>query len=142
MKISNSKFILLTSILMVLLLLSTALMIFRSTREEEKPHPIQANASLPNQDSRPELAGSKPIDQQGKNSPAIVTGQAKTRFANEEQLCAGFVGEIDGKIDGMQFFDALQNHMLGGGRSVEDWLRSVANNGSPRQKGAALPCAA
>lgn len=123
---------------MVLLLLSTALMIFRSTREEEKPHPIQANASLPNQDSRPELAGSKPIDQQGKSSPAIVTGQAKTRFANEEQLCAGFVGEIDGKIDGMQFFDALQNHMLGGGRSVEDWLRSVANNGSPRQKGAAL----
>lgn len=137
MKISNSNFILLTSVLIALLLLATALMIFHSTREE-KTHPIQTTASSLNQNSWPAVAEAKPIDQQGKFSPAIVTAQAKARFANEEQLCAGFVGKIDGKIDGMQFFDALQNYILGGGRSVEDWLRSVANNGTPRQKGAAL----
>lgn len=113
-------------------------MIFLSGREEEKPYPIQTTASTPNQDSQIAVVESKPINQQGKTSPATGAAQAKTRFANEEQLCAGFVGEIDGKIDGMQFFDALQNHMLGGGRSVEEWLRSVASNGSPRQKGAAL----
>lgn len=137
MKISNSKFILLTSVLLVLLLLATALLIFHSNREE-KSHPIQTTASSLNQNSRPAVAEAKPIDQHGKSSPAIVTVQAKARFANEEQLCAGFVGKIDGKIDGMQFFNALQNRILGGGRSVEDWLRSIANNGTPRQKGAAL----
>lgn len=138
MKISNSKFRFVTSILLALLLLSMALMILRPSREEKTSPSIQAIPSFPNQDSRRAVASSKPIDQQGKSSLAIETGQAKTRFANEEQLCAGFVGEIHGKIDGMQFFNDLQNHMLGGGRSVEDWLRSVANNGSPRQKGAAL----
>lgn len=138
MKISNSKFRLLTSILLVLLLLSMALMILRPSREEKTPHPIQATTSFPNQDSRPEVVGSKAIDQQGESSPAIEAGQAQTRFANEEQLCVGVVEEIHGRVDSMQFAEALQNHMLGEGRSLENWLRSVASKGSPRQRGAAL----
>jgi hypothetical protein len=64
--------------------------------------------------------------------------QAAQRFVSAEQLCNSFTLKTLGKLDPMEFLEALQDHIQGTDHAIEDWLRTVAISGSPRQKGAAL----
>jgi hypothetical protein len=60
------------------------------------------------------------------------------KFSNESDLCKNFVTDRSGKLDPFQFLDGLQSYLQTSDHSVEEWLRIVASNGLPRQRGAAL----
>ncbi|TXI95257.1 MAG: hypothetical protein E6Q34_03315 [Burkholderiaceae bacterium] len=77
----------------------------------------------------------------GSNTKAPNEGRSKspqTKFNNADELCKDFATKFSATWTEDQFAEALRDHIQGGNLALEEWLRTIANTGEARQKGAAL----
>lgn len=141
MSMSSSKKPRLTIIILAVALLLLGVLIlyfFSQDSKDQKASVLPAIIQAPQSYSKPVSSRPKEMLRKEGNVATEVQSQVSQRFTNAEQLCSSFTLKILGKLDPLEFFEALQDHIQGADHALEDWLRAVAISGSSRQKGAAL----
>lgn len=83
-------------------------------------------------------AGSSQQINTARQAPIVVSHLPRHKFDNADELCKNFATDKSTNSDSSQFFDTLQSYLHASDHTVEAWLREIANNGLPRQRGAAL----
>jgi hypothetical protein len=141
MSMSDSKKLRLAVIFFAAAVLLLGLLIFYFSSQDSQDQKASVLPAI-TQATQPDftLVRSKPKEMVRKegNVAEDEQSQAAQRFVSAEQLCNSFTLKTLGKLDPMEFLEALQDHIQGTDHAIEDWLRTVAISGSPRQKGAAL----
>ncbi len=139
-QVNFSKFLLAVIVVLAVLFVITLLLLRDLLDENEN---VQDATSISKYSSKE--AGGKSLTLGDTATPIVSKGgknEAKpsvaARFSDETELCKNFATDKLIKSDPFQFFDALQSYLHASDHTVEAWLRDVANNGLPRQRGAAL----
>lgn len=86
----------------------------------------------------PTKAGSVNLVSITSSTTSETTNENKRRFNSEVELCQGFSQDKKGELNPAEYFGQLLNYLQTSDHSVEEWLRSVATTGTPRQRAAAL----
>ena len=139
MRMLESKYIRFAAVSLAVILMLFGLWISHQSNQGETSSPSLAPSLVVNSDAKHGDSVQKKNEQlRTTATTSLDQVQNGSRFANAEELCADFASKNLGKLNADQFADALRNHIRGSEHAIEDWLRSVASTGSPRQKGAAL----
>ena len=110
MSMSSSKKPRLTIIILAVALLLLGVLIlyfFSQDSKDQKASVLPAIIQAPQSYSKPVSSRPKEMLRKEGNVATEVQSQVSQRFTNAEQLCSSFTLKILGKLDPLEFFEAL-----------------------------------